>query len=268
MESMDPMNIHEQSQSLNGYNEGAFRIERRVENTTSLTRYDIRLADTQAPATLTVLNAPVSERPATLEAFASEIRAINAIRQPGIAVVVGHGRSAELGSYVVYERLSGVSLGSRLKKQGPFSARAATSLLRSITGVMETAHAAGLVHGSLSLDNIMLEPAGSSRKQIKILGFGIAKLVSLFPGPMAAELEPVIAYASPEQCKGVPISRHSDIYSLGVLAYEMLYGLHPFPRGDGQQLINCHLRVPPYRPLLNGVQIPDRVEAAVFMYIY
>ena len=253
--------------SLNGVDEGAFQVIELVEITQSAAHYRVRLADTRALATLVVMGTRLSDRPEELLEFAREIRCVNEIAHPGLARVVGHGRSDRIGSYVVYENTDGMSLGRRLRQRGALSVRAATSLLRCIAAAVDETHSRGICHGSLSVDNIMLVPVGPRRREIKLLGYGLARLLpfpfvnngTTFPG--ATDL---LVYASPEQCAGEPASTSADIYSLGVIAYEMLYGRPPFNSGNTRQLIHKHLHAQPPRPRRGGFLVPDRVEAVVF----
>ena len=252
--------------SLNGVDEGAFHVIELVEITQSTAHYRVRMADTRILATMVVMKHRLSDLDEDVKAFTHDIRLVNERATPANCKVLGHGRSSRTGSYIIYEYTEGVSLERRLREQGSLSTRGATSLLRCLAAALHDAHDHGVVHGALSTDNIMLVPMDSRLRMIKILGYGISRLLcypfinnTTHPGVVEQ-----LIYTSPEQCAGGPATARSDVYSLGVMAYEMLYGRPPFTGETSRNLIQKHLHAPPPRPKLRGKQVPDRIVEVVF----
>ena len=148
---------------------------------------------------------------------------------PNIAVIYGlvhHGEDV----YIAQELVDGVTLRQRLAT-GPLGIEEALGAAVAIASAMAAAHAAGIVHRDLKPENIMWLPSGT----VKVLDFGIAKLdaaaleTSLTPGlTLPGEAVGTPGYASPEQLLGRAIDRRSDIFSFGIVLYEMLTGRHPF----------------------------------------
>jgi len=153
---------------------------------------------------------------------------------PNIAVVYGLVRQNE-DLYIAQELVSGVTLRQALAR-GPLPAAEALDAGVAIAGAMAAAHEAGIIHRDLKPENIMRLPGGA----YKVLDFGIAKLdaaaleTSLDPGlTLPGEALGTPGYASPEQLLGRPVDRRSDLFSFGIVLYEMLTGRHPF--GDSTQ---------------------------------
>jgi tRNA A-37 threonylcarbamoyl transferase component Bud32 len=148
---------------------------------------------------------------------------------PNIAVIYGLVHEGE-DVYIAQELVEGVTLRQKLGS-GPMAVEEALAAAVAIAGAMTAAHAAGIIHRDLKPENIMCLPNGT----VKVLDFGIAKLdaaaleTSLNPGlTLPGEALGTPGYASPEQLLGRQVDRRSDIFSFGIVLYEMLTGRHPF----------------------------------------
>jgi serine/threonine-protein kinase len=196
-----------------------------------------------------------------LTRFFNEARAAHAIRHPGIVEIYDSGPLETGGAYIIMEFLDGESLAARLRR-GRIPIPEVIDIASQAADALGTAHVQGIVHRDLKPDNIFLIPSAAEpgRFGVKILDFGIAKLnkVQLGSGSVRTRTGAVLGtplYMSPEQCRGTrEIDHRSDIYSLGVILYEMVTGRPPFVSEGFGELAHMHIAVPPPAP---RPQIPD-----------
>ena len=191
--------------------------------------------------------------------FEREARAISAMNHPSIATLFDVGRRGA-DQYLVFEYLPGGTLKScirRLSKSGnllPLSA--VLDYGGQIASGLEYAHKRGLIHRDIKSDNVMLTADGA----VKITDFGLAKLSD--NSRLTIEGEPIgtLAYMSPEQFKGERVDERADIYSFGVVLYEMLSGRLPFQREHDAALAYSILHDPP--PSVSSIRpdVPERLE--------
>ena len=192
--------------------------------------------------------------------FFNEARALSAIHHPGMVEVMDVGRMPDGVPYLVMELLAGEALARRLER-GRLPIEQALDVGGQLTSVLAAAHARGIIHRDLKPDNVFLCPDAAGRERVKVLDFGIAKLRSDVPQANVQTRTGAImgtpAYMSPEQCRGVSrqIDHRTDIYSLGVILYQMVIGRLPFASEGIGELIVMHLRDPPPLPssILPGV---------------
>jgi serine/threonine-protein kinase len=179
--------------------------------------------------------------------FSREARAASRISHPHALSVTDFGEAENGVVFLVMEYLSGVTLKELIRQEGPMPLPRAVEILRQVGGALDAAHGEGVVHRDLKSDNIMLL-SSSGTDYAKVLDFGIAKIKEpegeYNPGLTAPDL--VIGtpqYMSPEQCSQSPdIDARSDIYSLGVILYEMLVGHVPFTGGSPTSIMLKHLQ--------------------------
>jgi serine/threonine protein kinase len=186
------------------------------------------------------------------ELFQREALTAGRLTHPHIVAVTDVGEEAGF-AYLVMEWLEGVTLEDELRaRHAPLSLEETAMLLAQITDALQTAHDAGVIHRDIKPSNIHLGRRG--RPFVKMLDFGIAKVVTSSTAVAASRIAGTVAYMSPEQITGSRIDRRSDIYSMGILLYQMLTGELPF-RGESQgQIIQQHIAAPP--PLLSAAR-PD-----------
>lgn len=179
--------------------------------------------------------------------FSREARAASRISHPHALSVTDFGEAENGVVFLVMEYLSGQTLKQIIRQEGPMPLTRAVEILRQVGGALDAAHAEGVVHRDLKSDNIMLL-SSSGTDYAKVLDFGIAKIKepegTYDPALTAPDL--VIGtpqYMSPEQCSQSPdIDARSDIYSLGVILYEMLVGHVPFTGGSPTEIMLKHLQ--------------------------
>ena len=205
-----------------------------------------------------------------LARFLNEARAANAIRHPNIIEILDSGMLADGTPFLVMELLEGESLGTRLRQNGALPIATAVDFAYQTASALGAAHAKGIVHRDLKPDNLFVvpDPHDPHRERIKVLDFGIAKLqqgsVADSVKTRTGTLMGTPIYMSPEQCRGTrAVDHRSDIYSLGVIFYEMLVGQPPFVSEGFGDLVNMHLNVPPASARSKRPEIPLAVDALV-----
>lgn len=192
-----------------------------------------------------VLKNEFSSDPEFIERFRAEARTTAMLNHPGIASVHDYGESQMDGegrtAYLVMELVNGEPLNSVLKRTGRLSLRHALDMLEQTGRALQVAHAAGLVHRDVKPGNILITPTG----QVKITDFGIAKAVDAAPVTQTGMVMGTAQYIAPEQALGQDASPASDVYSLGVVGYEVVSGKRPFI-GDGALTVAMkHIKEPP-----------------------
>ena len=192
-----------------------------------------------------VLKQEFSQDPEFIERFRAEARTTAMLNHPGIAQVHDYGESQLDGegrtAYLVMELVNGEPLNSVLKRTGRLSLRHALDMLEQTGRALQVAHAAGLVHRDVKPGNILITPTG----QVKITDFGIAKAVDAAPVTQTGMVMGTAQYIAPEQALGHDATPSSEVYSLGVVGYEVVSGKRPFT-GDGALTVAMkHIKEPP-----------------------
>jgi serine/threonine protein kinase/Flp pilus assembly protein TadD len=216
---------------------------------------------------LKVLPEAFASDPERLRRFETEARAAAAISHPNVLVV--HDVSASRPPFVVFELLEGQTLRERMATGG-LAAADAVDFARQITRGLAAAHDKGVVHRDLKPDNVFITRDGLA----KILDFGLARidegvssasdLTSLptLERTAAHAVLGTVGYMSPEQVRGLPVDHRSDLFSLGVLLYEMLTGQRAFSRGSVAESQAAILRDEPPAPV-PGRALPPGVDRVV-----
>jgi serine/threonine protein kinase/Tfp pilus assembly protein PilF len=213
-----------------------------------------------------VLDPELAGDPKMVSSFLAEARNTAALRHPSIIRINDVDQTEEGWAYMVMEWLDGRTLYDELKKHGRLSVERASRLLDQICGAIEHAHSKNVIHRDLKPGNIMLvagEQGEHEGEAIRILDFGIAKVLDATLG-INTQVAGTYYYTSPEQLtRGATIDRRADIYSLGVVLYQMLAGKMPFVADSMPEMIKLHCEVSP-RPLREiNPAIPQAVEDVV-----
>jgi hypothetical protein len=212
-----------------------------------------------------VLHADQARDPVALSRFFTEAKAADAIRHPNIVEIYDYGTLPDGAPYIAMEYLDGETLADRLAR-APITLGEALDVLVQAASALGAAHGKEVLHRDLKPDNLFLvnDPAG--RIRVKIVDFGIAKLqndlTEVSHRTRTGALIGTPLYMSPEQCLGAKdIGPPSDLYALGVIAYEILCGRAPFEADAVGALINMHVNEPVISPRKLNPKLPRGLEA-------
>jgi serine/threonine-protein kinase len=249
--------------------DGRYRIEKLLGQGGMGTVYRATHIHIDALVAVKVLNPELVSNQSAIERFRREAKAAGRIHHPNAIKVTDFGVAEDKTVYLVMELVDGESLRDLLWAGTIFDAGRAVSILTQVSSAVEAAHESGVIHRDLKPDNIIIRRKGSL-EEVKVLDFGIAKLKQQ-ENPVAGaqtltQAGTIIgtpAYMSPEQCRGRELDQRSDIYSLGIIAYEMLTGAPPFNEDSATEIVARHLRDEP--PPLSEARpdLPPLLEQAV-----
>ncbi len=197
-----------------------------------------------------LLRADYSGNPEFQERFRQEARAAANLSHPNIVTV--HDFGLDGGQlFIVMEHVPGTDLKTLLRRRGRFRVEEAIPLIVQACAGIGYAHRAGLVHCDVKPHNLLITPD----KRLKVTDFGIARaLTTLHPDQREAVVWGSPQYFSPEQARGLPPTPASDVYSLGIVLYEMLSGTLPFQAATAEDLARLHIYA---QPIPISEYVPD-----------
>jgi serine/threonine protein kinase len=184
-------------------------------------------------AALKVVHPRFGSNPEMVARFVTEAKLVNQIGHEHIVDVTDFGETAEGDTYFIMEYLDGESLAERIERDGLFSPERALFIAAQVADALRASHEHDVVHRDVKPDNIYLVTRGEDKDFVKVLDFGLAKLLHSDEVPSFKSRTGSVMgtpyYMAPEQCEGKPsIDQRADIYSLGVILFEMLTGKIPF----------------------------------------
>ncbi len=184
--------------------------------------------------------------PRIVELFEREARIVGRLKHENIVDIIDAGRSGDGVAYIAMEWLEGYTLDEEIQTNGPLSFQRVSEILRQIASALQESHSQHILHRDLKPSNIFLMKRTPGREQVKVMDFGISKLVGDTQGSPVSSLMGTPQYASPEQFRlGENIDGRADIYSLGVVLFQMLTNALPFSDTTVSALIYKHLNEPP-----------------------
>ena len=216
-----------------------------------------------------VLRADLARDAEVTERFLNEAKAASSIGNAHIIDISDFGQFPDGAAYFVMEFLGGQPMSKLLEGGHPLPVQRILHLARQIAEGLSAAHAANIVHRDLKPDNIFLVDRGGERDFIKILDFGIAKVSTSSEGSKLTRAGAVFGtphYMSPEQAAGSPVDHRGDIYSFGVILYELASGRLPFDADNFMGILTQHMyKAPvPIRALVPVPQdVPPGLEAII-----
>jgi serine/threonine protein kinase len=196
------------------------------------------------------------------ERILQEARVVNQVGHPNIVDIFETGALPDGRPYIVMERLEGMPLSYRAD-EGKILPDQVISILLQVCDALIAAHAANIVHRDLKLDNVFLidNADDPSQPKVKLLDWGIAKIISNdVRHTIEGQLVGTPQYLSPEQARGGVVSPQTDVYSLGVMAYELFLEELPFEAETSAEIMAMHLRAVPPRPSELWPDIPPVLE--------
>ena len=213
-----------------------------------------------------ILHSETMRDPNAIERFRREAQAAARLKHPNVVAIYDFGVGADDSVYLVMEHADGEDLRSLITRHGKLSLQVASELLDQLCSALDEAHQRNIVHRDLKPENILVRSTPGGYR-VKVLDFGIAKLKDLSTtSATLTQVGTVIgtpSYMSPEQCRGREVDGRSDIYSLGIILYEMLTGSVPFHAKHSAEVVALHVSELPPPPSARNPSIPPAVEAVV-----
>jgi len=197
--------------------------------------------------------------PGFLERFRAEARHAALVNHEGIANVFDYGEE-DGSAYLVMELVPGEALSTILERERVLPTDKVLDIVAQTASALQAAHMAGLVHRDIKPGNLLITPEG----RVKITDFGIARIADQVPLTATGQVMGTVQYLSPEQASGHPASPTTDIYSLGIVAYEALAGRRPFT-GESQVAIAMAQinEAPPELPVTIAEPVRNLVYACI-----
>jgi serine/threonine-protein kinase len=218
-----------------------------------------------------ILRQDLAADPSAQKRFMREARLATQIKHPNVAILYDFSTLSDGSFYMVWEHIEGEDVGDRIRREGPFSVPAAIQLAIQALRGLEAIHTVGVVHRDLSPDNLMIAPDRRGQSRVKIIDLGLAKNLEAdanFEITQVGMFMGKLRYCSPEQAQAVSgeaPDRRTDVYSFGLVLYEMIAGLPPFESENQHGFIFKRLSEDPL-PLVGRnpqVEVPRELDRAV-----
>jgi eukaryotic-like serine/threonine-protein kinase len=245
---------------------GRYRLELRIAAGGFGAIYRALDLATDRDLAIKLLHPTLTSDPAVIARFRREGAALATLRDPHTVIAYDVGETAEGALYIAMELLQGESVDRTFREQGTMSWRRVASIARAVCSSLAEAHALGIVHRDLKPANIHLE--GDNRDFVKVLDFGIAKIIggALDSSDLtnAGQMIGTFDYMSPEQMVGGETTGKTDVFTLGVVMYELIVGERPF--GDlptAASMLAAMLQHVPTPPTLRGADLPAELDRTI-----
>jgi len=222
---------------------------------------DVYLADDltlSRPVAVKVLHSEYARDAGYIQRFRYEAQAAANLNHPNIVSVYDWGNEGD-AYYIVMEYVEGRELKDLLREQGAFTPERAAEVAAEIAAALQFAHRRNLVHRDIKPQNVIITPTG----QVKVMDFGIARAASGTGITQTGVVMGTAQYIAPEQAQGLSVDGRADIYSLGIVLYEMLAGRVPFDDENPLTVAYRQVRDDPVPPSMIVPGIPPAMEAIV-----
>jgi serine/threonine-protein kinase len=236
---------------------GRYRVERRLGNGGMAEVFLARDATLGRLVAVKVLHERFADDEQFVARFHREARAAAALNHPNVVAVHDRGVSAG-SSYIVMEYVPGETLRELVRRAGRLSPAAARAIELDLLAALQAAHEGGIVHRDVTAQNVLLTEDG----RVKVTDFGIARFGSSTL-TSAGVVMGTSRYLSPEQARGEPTDVRSDLYSAGVVLFEMLTGRPPFEGNNDVAIALCHANEPAPAPTALVPDLPAGLDALV-----
>src|SRR5215211_1551088 len=227
--------------------------------------YRARHLSMDRPVAIKFLQQRLVEDESARVRFQTEARAAVKLCHPNAVSVRDFGETSEGVVYIVMELLEGRTLREILDREAPIETARAISMMLQASDAVAAAHEAGIIHRDLKPSNILVTQSADQPAVVKVLDFGIATFApdDDDEATTLAQTNSVLGtprYMSPEQHDGDELTPAADVYSLGVILYEMLTGMVPFSGATPAEIAEKHANNPPHSPREIVAAIPEDVE--------
>ncbi|MBI3070778.1 MAG: serine/threonine protein kinase [Deltaproteobacteria bacterium] len=241
---------------------GRFKIVKEVGAGGMGVVYEATQLSVNRSVALKIIGTDVSRIPNIVRRFRQEAEIVASLSHPNIVTLIDFGETESGDLFLAMELVRGLLLADRLALGKPIPPASAVSILAQILKALDHAHAKGIIHRDLKPSNVMLMETDDGGSLVKLLDFGIAKVLrepTSGPAVTATGVGLVVGtpfYVAPEQAAGGRADARSDIYSAGIMLYELLVGVPPFADDDSQEVLMRHLyeNLPP---------LPKEIEKTV-----
>lgn len=213
-----------------------------------------------------VMQATADAPPESRDRFLRESRACAQLRHPNIVNLLDFGFDSADQPYMVMELLSGPSLREEIHLEAPMSPERVVSILDAVASALQMAHDRGITHRDLKPANIVAHRYESGDRVYKVIDFGLAAMKATSDETRLTNPNfflGTVAYAAPEQMRGEDVTAATDVYALGVIAYEMLTGSRPFSTDNQAALMTKLLTETPMRAAARRSGLTPAVDEAV-----
>lgn len=215
-----------------------------------------------------ILSPQLTNDPDSQARFANEAHNAASLNHPNVVSVVDYGRTNDGVTFLVMEYIEGRSLEQIIYDEHPLPRERIADLTLQILAALTEAHGLGILHRDLKPENILVQSLRTRGELLKVLDFGIAKLMDESPNAQARPgltSQGVVCgtpeYMSPEQACGLKLDQRSDLYAVGIILYQMITGRPPFESEIAVEILHRHINEEPIRPSeLMGTE-PDPLES-------
>jgi beta-lactam-binding protein with PASTA domain/tRNA A-37 threonylcarbamoyl transferase component Bud32 len=240
---------------INTLFDGRYRIIRKLGSGGMANVYLAEDEELGRRVAIKILNDRYANDELFIERFRREAKSAAALSHPNIVSIYDRGE-AEGTYYIAMEVIEGRSLKEMILTRGPLPIPTALTLAREILDALQFAHRHGIIHRDIKPHNILIG------ERLKVTDFGIAR-AGASQMTEAGSIMGTAQYLSPEQARGAPVTAASDLYSVGIVLYEMLTGRVPFTGDSPIEIAMKHLNDPPKPPSRIRPEIPDELDAVV-----
>ncbi len=251
---------------------GKYRVNRLLDEGGMSKVYLARQADPARDVVVKVLKEPLRAQAKTVEHFRREIYITSRFHHPNAVACHDFSTRGPDGPVLVMEYLRGVDLNSLILREGRFTPERTGRLLAQLCDVLQSAHEQGIVHRDIKPGNLMILYPGTPHETLKLMDFGLAKMTSMLyisPEDLVDFNLPAASgtpeYISPEMVRGQDLDGRGDLYSVGVVLYELLTGRRPFVHNTVEKLMLAHAdeKPPPFAAVGAGNVVSPALEAVV-----
>jgi serine/threonine protein kinase len=236
---------------------GSYRLGREIGRGGMGTVYEARHVLLPRRAAIKVMHGELRKQPGMATRVVQEAAILEGLRHPGVVRIFECSILPDLRPWIAMELVEGETLANRLVHRGTLTPYELAALLAEVTDVLAAVHARGVIHRDLKPDNILVTPA-DREFPLRVIDWGVARLGPLGRLTLDGLTPGTPIYMSPEQATGKNIAAPCDIYSLGVIAYEMLTGHPPFDGRTLAEVVSMHLASEP-EPLTEVTKAPKEL---------